>query len=417
MGTTGNYSIFGFQQRDIIQGDAGLPFVQGAWSAESFQIKNLTAPIIANDSANKGYVDLTAVRSEFTTKGDLLTFDLGGGFGDEVTRFPAGANNELLIYDSATSSGLKTSNDVVLNQIVVNEIITPKITGPAVPSPPTLEIVGTILASGTATTTVLQIGKKATTTDAQLNFESIDDVSIFLQSDTDDNGSGGALIANSIEGNTRYADTTLDIPTGDFLIRGASESGSNPVDVVFLVDGSYIATTDLPAVSGFTEAFRMSLNDGNVSSFSLKSDVIQEKTTDADVFLNGVIVSNLGITRAQTYTFTTRITLVNTVTITPSQILSGTILSNNTAVSTYTMPTAASLVAFMKNPIVNQTFHFYVLNSGTNTLTFATNTGVTFLNTINTLSVERSAMFCVTLTNITPASEAVEVFGVELFPS
>lgn len=110
---------------------------------------------------------------------------------------------------------------------------------------------------------------------------------------------------------------------------------------------------------------------------------------------------------------TTQTALVGTATVTAAQLLTKVLDGTPTAAATYTLPTAALLVAALKNPKVGSSFFFVVNNksAGANTITVAEGTGGTADGTLTVAqNVVRS--FLVIITNVTASSEAYFVYGI-----
>lgn len=113
-----------------------------------------------------------------------------------------------------------------------------------------------------------------------------------------------------------------------------------------------------------------------------------------------------------------QVALTDTATVTAAQLLKRVLDGTPTAAATYTLPTAALLVAAMKtlpdgDPAVNDSFTFLVNNksAGANTITVAAGSGGTADGTL-TVAQDAIRLFFVTLTNVSSGSEAYFVYGV-----
>lgn len=110
---------------------------------------------------------------------------------------------------------------------------------------------------------------------------------------------------------------------------------------------------------------------------------------------------------------TTQTALTDTATVTAAQLLTKVLDGTPTAAATYTLPTAASLVAALANPKVGDSFIFVVNNKAASalTITMAAGSGGT---ADGTLTVAQNVIreFLVIITNVTAASEAYFVYGI-----
>lgn len=109
----------------------------------------------------------------------------------------------------------------------------------------------------------------------------------------------------------------------------------------------------------------------------------------------------------------TQTALVGTATVTAAQLLTKVLDGTPVAAATYTLPTAALLVAAIPGARVGDSFHFVVNNksAGANTITVAAGTGVTANGTL-TVAKDVIRMFLVIITNVTSASEAYFAYGI-----
>jgi len=102
----------------------------------------------------------------------------------------------------------------------------------------------------------------------------------------------------------------------------------------------------------------------------------------------------------------------DTVTLTIAELLTGVIDGTPTAAAGYTLPTAALLVAGLRNARVGESFRFLINNksAGANTITVAAGVGGT---ADGTLTVAQNVIreFVVIVTNVTGGAEAYFVYG------
>lgn len=108
----------------------------------------------------------------------------------------------------------------------------------------------------------------------------------------------------------------------------------------------------------------------------------------------------------------TRTALTDTATVTIAQLLTKVLDGTPTAAATYTLPTAALLVAGITNCKVGDSFWFCINNKsgGANTITVAGGSGGT---ADGTLTVDQNIIrqFLIIVTNVTASSEAYFVYG------
>ena len=109
----------------------------------------------------------------------------------------------------------------------------------------------------------------------------------------------------------------------------------------------------------------------------------------------------------------TQTALTATATVTAAQLLTKVLDGTPTAAATYTLPTAALLVAAMTGVRVGDSFLVAVNNksAGANTITMAGGTGGTADGTL-TVAQDVIRLFLVIVTNVTAASEAYFVYGI-----
>ena len=110
----------------------------------------------------------------------------------------------------------------------------------------------------------------------------------------------------------------------------------------------------------------------------------------------------------------TQTAVTNTATITAAQLITGVLDGTPTAGATYTLPTAALLVAGIYNVQVGSSFFFAVNNKAGDayTITVAAGTGGTGDGTL-TVAQNVIRLFLVIITNVTSSSEAYFVYGIE----
>jgi len=110
----------------------------------------------------------------------------------------------------------------------------------------------------------------------------------------------------------------------------------------------------------------------------------------------------------------TQTAVTNTATITAAQLITGVLDGTPTAGATYTLPTAALLVAGIYNVQVGSSFFFAVNNKATDayTITVAAGSGGTADGTL-TVAQNVIRLFLVIITNVTSSSEAYFVYGIE----
>ena len=110
----------------------------------------------------------------------------------------------------------------------------------------------------------------------------------------------------------------------------------------------------------------------------------------------------------------TQTAVTNTATITAAQLITGILDGTPTAGATYTLPTAALLVAGIYNVQVGSSFFFAVNNKAGDayTITVAAGNGGTADGTL-TVAQNVIRLFLVIITNVTSSSEAYFVYGIE----
>lgn len=106
--------------------------------------------------------------------------------------------------------------------------------------------------------------------------------------------------------------------------------------------------------------------------------------------------------------------LIDTATVTAAQVLTKVIDGTPTVAATYTLPTAALLVAAIPSVAVGTSFSFLVNNksAGANTITVAAGVGGTGDGTL-TVAQNVIRAFLIIITNVTATTEAYFVYGIE----
>lgn len=109
----------------------------------------------------------------------------------------------------------------------------------------------------------------------------------------------------------------------------------------------------------------------------------------------------------------TQTALTGTATVTAAQLLTRVLDGTPTAAATYTLPTAALLVAAIPGAAVGDSFTFIVNNksAGANTITLASGAGGTDDGTL-TVAQNVIRTFQIIITNVTAASEAYFLYGI-----
>lgn len=108
----------------------------------------------------------------------------------------------------------------------------------------------------------------------------------------------------------------------------------------------------------------------------------------------------------------TQTALVGTATVTAAQLLTKVLDGTPVAAATYTLPTAALLVAALTNSRVGDSFLFVVNNksAGANTITVASGSGGTDDGTM-TVAQNVIRAFVIIITNVAAAAEAYFCYG------
>lgn len=104
------------------------------------------------------------------------------------------------------------------------------------------------------------------------------------------------------------------------------------------------------------------------------------------------------------------------ITMTAAQVLAGLVRASTTNAQTLNTPTAAAIVAAINGCQVGNSFDLDIINYGASTLTVGLGVGVTTptvaaVACVLTLATLVSKRFKFIVTNVTPGSEAVEVYA------
>ena len=97
-------------------------------------------------------------------------------------------------------------------------------------------------------------------------------------------------------------------------------------------------------------------------------------------------------------------------TLTPTQVTSGLIISNNAAATTLTLPNANQLCDAIQGAMVGTSFEVMVKSIGAGGVTVAMGTGGTMSGTA-TVTTANIRTYLVNLTNVTIGSEAYTVYS------
>ncbi len=376
------------------------------WDAQTLQVRNMGAPTQPNDSTTKSYVDSQSINSILTTDGDIAVFS-DNAADPKVVRFPVGTDDQVIVADSALDEGIKYTNDllglndvVMTGELMVDSIV--KNVGSA------LALEDSVLINTTGATTIVQIGDPtppSNTNDVELNLIGKKDCAIFLKADSDGSGSmDSAFICTTIRANTVFAGISLNKPTNEIQFQSADDGTQAPPDMLFQVNGSYTPTALKPSPSSFNVAMRIKGDTANVeipNELDVETIINTQQTRDKSTV--GLAIATAG----------------DTATLTASQIFGGLVIGQGlTANAIYTMPSAASIVAAITNPIVDSFYKFIVLNNdgGGFEIQLMKGTGMTILSAENLggdfrdLLQTQSVMCHIIIKNITSTFEAVDLF-------
>ena len=202
-----------------------------------------------------------------------------------------------------------------------------------------------------------------------------------------------------------YHDATngyLDVVGGNLMLAIA---GTN--EVTLTSSAMSPATTDSNALG--TTALMWSdlfLASGAVINFD-NGDITITHASNAVTLAGGAVHVAENV-----YDKVTQTALTDTAAVTAAQLLTRVLDGTPTGAATYTLPTAALLVAAINGAAVGDCFRFWINNKsgGANTITVAAGAGGT---ADGTLTVAQNVIrpFLVLITNVTAASEAYFVYG------
>lgn len=99
-----------------------------------------------------------------------------------------------------------------------------------------------------------------------------------------------------------------------------------------------------------------------------------------------------------------------TIVLTAAQMVNASHRITSGAASTVTGPSAASIVALLKNAQVGSEFDFWVINGGSGTYTLSGGTGMTYVGFVSPVTLKSQAYKGV-VTNATLGAEAVTLIG------
>lgn len=387
---------------------------QDQWDANFRQIKNLNPPSNDNDAVNKFYSDQNSVSEILLDTGDLLTVNINAN--PKIVSLPVGVDNQLLVVDSVAPNGLSWQFDLIdlgdHTHLVNARIEVDSIN--KVPGSPALILEDKIIINRAGADVIFQIGDILSpngTQNVELVLESKRDASIFLQGDADKVAQGDStFISHTIHGNALFAGLSLDKGTRQFHIQTADDGTVQNLGLVFETGGNYLPTDGRPLPENLITAMTID-NLGQI-----------EIPTSLDVLT--LTASNLNIDSMRFINKphgSARQIIINSVTLTPNQILSGFIQAEATLASTYTMPSSADLVNTISNPIVGQWFEFVLFNKSTYIIKMAHfDSSQVILTPIGLGNVFKDVQpllcgkFLIILTNITASNEAIEIISVVL---
>lgn len=202
----------------------------------------------------------------------------------------------------------------------------------------------------------------------------------------------------------------LQFKDNDYLVIGTGAGAAG--DVSFVWDGTNLI---IAAVADDT------LIEFGDSAATQKSFDIKFYGNDAngatylyfDASANMLYSVGISLQAGTIYEKTTQTALTDTATVTAAQLLTKVLDGTPTAAATYTLPTAALLVAAVSNCQVGTSFVFVVNNksAGANTITVAAGSGGTSDGTL-TIAQNVIRTFLVIITNVTGGSEAYFVYGI-----
>lgn len=147
--------------------------------------------------------------------------------------------------------------------------------------------------------------------------------------------------------------------------------------------------------------------------FAADVDVGGDLAAEGSLTVTGTLTAN-GAIRASGASLekVTQTALTNTATVTAAQLLTKVLDGTPTAAATYTLPTAALLVAAISGAAVGDSFEFVINNKSgaANTITVAGGSGGTADGTL-TVAQNVIRKFKIIITNVTASSEAYFVYG------
>lgn len=204
---------------------------------------------------------------------------------------------------------------------------------------------------------------------------------------------------------------SVTTPITDYLSIGGHDGTTAIIDIV---GGTTISLRSVGLSIVQFIGVASAVNQLTLRNSITATPVIVEATgTDTNISLRltakgtGVIQTTQPLVEEMTQTAVT-----DTATLTIAQLLTKVIDGTPTAAATYTLPTAALLVAGIANAQVGDSFLFFVNNKsgGANTITIAAGGSGT---ADGTLTVAQNVIreFLIIVTNVTAAAEAYFVYG------
>jgi len=205
-----------------------------------------------------------------------------------------------------------------------------------------------------------------------------------------DPGAGGTVIV----ANKGLSVLKLISGTGARTLNSAAQSSVN--DVVLVVSSVASATVNSVAIEdGGWQLYRVTLDASGTNQWSL------------------VASSALALSLTRAASFPTVTATTETATITAAQVLGGVLSGTPVSAATYTLPTAALLVAAVSGAKVGDVIRFIVSNNGADTdlITVASGSGGT---DDGTMTVAQNAVreFLIRLDNVSSGTEAYTTYGI-----
>lgn len=386
--------------------------INGQWAGKSLQIKSILAPTLTTDVCNKFYHDTNSITGLLTTQGDIAVFSDDGGQ-PKVIRFPAGNNDELIVYDNGVDAGIKSTPDLLnLGDISQTGVLFTEFIEKAGGSG-ALKIENNILINHTGTTTILQVGDVAampTSSNTELNLEGKADASIWIQGDTDGlTPNDSTFLSHTLDQNSLFSGFALSKASGNFSMQTAQDGTTTDPDIIFQVNGSYVPTSNRPVPIDFITAMTIDGTTGEV---------------DIPIITNSLITSAITITQELIYDVTPignlKADAGDTATLIVSQCFSGLLMGNPTANAVYTLPTAADIITSRINAAIGQHFTMTIFNiSGTFTIDMKISTGMTSLTgliiggIIAVIGTQKTVVLKFIFTNVSIGTESLDIFRVE----